>query len=162
VCLRPRPRRYRARSSDAHKAVDERLPEQSQQATLRTLGDAALRDIVRGYVDAWERADVDAVVAMLAGDATIAMPPIATWYSGRDAVAGFLRGRPLSGEARWRLLPAAANGQPAFGHYIRDAATDRFTPHGVNVLTLRGRRIGDITAFLMPEAFSRFGLPDWM
>jgi RNA polymerase sigma-70 factor (ECF subfamily) len=146
----------------AHKAVDERLPELSQQATLRTLGDAALRDIVRGYVDAWERADVDAVVAMLTGDATIAMPPIATWYSGRGAVAGFLRGWPLSGGPRWRLLPAGANGQPAFGHYIWDDGANRFTPHSINLLTLRGGRISDITAFLTPEAFARFGLPDQM
>ena len=144
----------------AHKAVDERLPELSQQATLRTLGDAALRDIVRGYVDAWERADVDAVVAMLTDDATIAMPPIPTWYSGRDAVAGFLRGWPLEGEPRWRLVPAGANGQPAFGHYLWDGATNRFMPHSINLLTLRGGRISDITAFLTPEAFSRFGLPD--
>jgi RNA polymerase sigma-70 factor (ECF subfamily) len=144
----------------AHKAVDDRLPELSQQATLRTLGDGALRDIVRAYVDAWERADVDAVVAMLTGDATIAMPPISTWYNGRDAVAAFLRGWPLSGEARWRLLPAGANGQPALGHYMWDNATNRFMPHSVNLLTVRGGRISDITAFLTPEAFSRFGLPD--
>ena len=49
----------------AHRAVDERLPELSQQATLRTLGDGALRDLVRRFVDAWERADIAAVVAML-------------------------------------------------------------------------------------------------
>ena len=62
----------------AHKTVDERLPEQSQQATLRALGEVALREIVDGYVEAWERGDVDAVVAMLAEDATMAMPPIPT------------------------------------------------------------------------------------
>ena len=63
----------------AHETVDERLPEQSQQATLlRALGDVALREIVDGYVEAWERGDVDAVVAMLAEDATMAMPPIPT------------------------------------------------------------------------------------
>ena len=146
----------------AHKAVDERLPEPSQQATLRTLGDAGLRDIVRGFVAAWERADVDAVVAMLTGDATIAMPPIATWYRGRDAVAGFLRGWPLAGGTRWRLHPAGANGQPAFGHYLWDDAKRRFVPHGINVLSLRGGRISEITAFLTPEAFPRFGLPDEM
>src|SRR4051812_46790389 len=55
----------------AHKTVDERLPEQSQQATLRSLGDGALRDLVAGYVDAWDRGDVDAVVAMLAEDAVL-------------------------------------------------------------------------------------------
>jgi RNA polymerase sigma-70 factor (ECF subfamily) len=144
----------------AHKTVDERLPEQSQQATIRTLGDDALRDVVDGYVDAWERGDVDAVVAMLAEDATIAMPPIPTWYSGREAVGAFLRGWPLAGQRRWRLVPARANGQLAFGHYISDGKKGSFMPHGVNVLALRGGRIAAITAFLTPEEFGRFGLPD--
>jgi RNA polymerase sigma-70 factor (ECF subfamily) len=144
----------------AHKAVDERLPELSQQSTLRTLGDAALGDIVRAYVDAWERADVEAVVGMLTDDATIAMPPISTWYSGRDSVAGFLRGFPLGGEPRWRVLPAGANGQAAFGHYLWDDAASRFRPHSINLLTLRRGRISEITAFLTPAAFGRFGLPD--
>jgi RNA polymerase sigma-70 factor, ECF subfamily len=74
----------------AHRTVDERLPERSQQATLRDLGDAALRQVVDRYVDAWERRDVDAVVGMLADDARIAMPPLPTWYGGRQAVAAFL------------------------------------------------------------------------
>jgi RNA polymerase sigma-70 factor, ECF subfamily len=144
----------------AHKTVDERLPEQSQQATIRTLGDDALRDVVDGYVDAWERGDVDAVVAMLAEDATIAMPPIPTWYGGREAVGAFLRGWPLAGKRRWRLVPARANGQLAFGHYISDGKKGSFMPHGVNVLALGGGRIAAITAFLNPEDFGRFGLPD--
>jgi RNA polymerase sigma-70 factor (ECF subfamily) len=144
----------------ARRAVDERRPEVSQQATLRTIGDAALRDVVRGYVDAWERADVAAVVAMLTDDATIAMPPIATWYRGRDAVAWFLGGWPLARGPRWRILPSGANAQPAFGHYIWDSAKGRFTPHGLNVLTLRAARICEITAFLTPAAFGRFELPD--
>jgi RNA polymerase sigma-70 factor (ECF subfamily) len=144
----------------AHRTVDERLPEQSQQSALRSLGDAALRDVVDGYVDAWERGDVDAVVAMLAEDATMAMPPMPTWYAGREAVAGFLRGWPLAEGTRWRLLPARANGQLAFGHYLWDRERETLRPHGVNVLALRGERIAEITAFLDPEAFGRFGLPD--
>jgi len=143
----------------AHKTVDERLPAESQQATLRSLGDVALRNLVDGYVDAWERDDVDAVVAMLAKDAAIAMPPIPTWYEGRDAVAAFLRGWPLAGEERWRLVPTRASGQLAFGKYIWDKQTGNFNPHGVNVLTLRGAQIEQITAFLDPESFGRFGLP---
>ena len=143
----------------AHKAVDERLPERTQQATLRVLGDAALRDVVSAYVDAWERGDVDAVVSMLTEDALIAMPPMATWYRGRDAVAWFLRGWPLAAGSRWRLLPVGANGQLAFGHYIWNEATGRHLPHGINVLTLRGTRVSEITAFLTPDAFGRFGLP---
>src|SRR6266498_1949284 len=85
----------------AHRTVDQRLPEQSQQATLRFLGDAALRDVVDRYVAAWERGDVEAVAAMLADDARMTMPPLPTWYGGREAVAAFLTGRPLSGVNRW-------------------------------------------------------------
>ena len=144
----------------AHKTVDERLPEQSQQATLRALGDEALREIVDDYVDAWERGDVDAVVAMLAEDATMAMPPMPTWFAGRDAVAAFLRRRPLAGGLRWRLVPARASGQLAFGHYIWDGETGSFVAHGLNMLTLRGARIAEITAFLTPKVFGRFGLPE--
>jgi RNA polymerase sigma-70 factor (ECF subfamily) len=97
---------------------------------------------------------------MLAEDATMAMPPIPTWYRGREAVAAFLRGWPLAGEERWRLVPASANGQLAFGHYIWDARKEGFRPHGVNVLTLHGAQIAEITAFLDPDALGRFGLPE--
>ncbi len=143
----------------AHKAVDERLPERTQQATLRVLGDAALRDVVSAYVEAWERGDVDAVVSMLTEDALIAMPPMATWYRGREAVAWFLHGWPLAAGSSWRLVPVGANGQLAFGHYIWNEASGRYLPHGINVLTMRGTQISEITAFLTPEAFGRFGLP---
>ncbi len=143
----------------AHKTVDERLPEQSQQATLRTLDDVELRGVVDGYVDAWERGDVDAVVAMLTEDVRFEMPPIASWYLGREAVAAFLGGWPLAGKSRWRLIPARANGQLAFGHYVWDTETRRFIPHGVNVLTLHGEQIDEITIFLDPDAVGRFGLP---
>jgi RNA polymerase sigma-70 factor, ECF subfamily len=144
----------------AHKTVNERLPEQSQQATLRAVGDDALSELVERYVDAWERNDVDAVVAMLTDDATMTMPPLPSWYRGREAVAVFLRGVPLGGAKRWRLIPARANGQLAFGKYIWDEERHAFMPHGVNVLTLRGTQIEEITAFLTPDAFRQFGLAD--
>ena len=143
----------------AHKTVDERLPEQSQQTTLRSLGDDRLRAIVDDYVAAWERGDVDAVVAMLADDVALTMPPIPTWYAGRDAVSGFLRRLPLSSGRHWRVIPRRANGQPALGFYQWDEEGGRFAPHGLNVLTMRGAQITEITAFLTPEVFARFGLP---
>jgi RNA polymerase sigma-70 factor, ECF subfamily len=144
----------------AHKSVDERLPEQSQQAALRSLGDQRLAEIVDGYVDAWERGDVDAVVAMLAEDARMAMPPIPTWYSGREAVAAFLGRWPLAGNRPWRIIPTRANGQLAFGQYLWDEDRQGFVPHEVSVLTLRGGQIHEITAFLADAVFRRFGLPD--
>src|SRR5919206_409256 len=70
----------------ARASVEERVPEQSQQATLRTLGDDEVRELVDRYVDAWERNDVEAFTAMLAEDASFAMPPLATWYSTREGI----------------------------------------------------------------------------
>ena len=97
---------------------------------------------------------------MLTDEATIAMPPMPTWYRGRDAVVGFLARFPLAPEMRWRVVPVAASGQPAFGFYLWREAERAFVAHSVNVLTLDGTRIADLTAFLTPEAFGRFGLPD--
>jgi RNA polymerase sigma-70 factor, ECF subfamily len=143
----------------ARKTVEQRLPEQSQQATLRSLSDGELRQVVRRYVTAWERNDVDAVVAMLAEDAKLAMPPLPAWFSGRGQVGIFLSGGPMAGTTRWRLVPARANGQLAFGLYAWDDKARTFLPRAVDVLTLRGAQILEITAFLTPDAFPGFGLP---
>jgi RNA polymerase sigma-70 factor, ECF subfamily len=152
----------------ARAAIDERLPERSQQETLRSLGDDGVREIVERFVDAWERGDVDAVVAMLAEDATIAMPPLPTWYSGREAVGVFLATYPLSGAIRWRAVPTHANGQPAVAKYTLEEGV--YLPFAFDVLGLDGPRISAITAFVPREAafrdplvlatFERFGLPD--
>lgn len=144
----------------AHKTVDERLPAQSQQATLRALDDDELRDIVKGYVDAWERHDIDALTAKLAEDAVLAMPPYPQWYRGRELIATFLAAAPIADDSRWRVVPISANGQPAFGHYRWDDEAQAFIGRAVAVLTLVGDRIGEITAFRDPALFSRFGLTD--
>jgi RNA polymerase sigma-70 factor, ECF subfamily len=144
----------------AHKTVDERLPARSQQATLQALGDERLREMVDRFVDAWERADVGSVVAMLAHDATITMPPRPTWYRGQDAVASFLRAVALAADKRWRLLPVNANGQPAFGEYLWNERTQNFVAEAVTVLTMTDNLIADITSFRRPDLFARFGLPD--
>ncbi len=143
----------------AHRSVDERLPERSQQAVLRSLDDQELRQIVDGFVDAWERCDVDAVVAMLAADGAVTMPPQPTWYRGREAVAAFLERGPLRSQRRWRLLPVRANGQLAFGKYSWNSERETFAAHSLTVLTLEVEGIADITTFLDPELVPRFGLP---
>jgi RNA polymerase sigma-70 factor, ECF subfamily len=144
----------------AHKTVDERLPSQTQQQTLRQLGDDQLSQLVERYVSAWERNDVDAVVSMLADDARMAMPPLPSWYSGRDQVAAFLRGFALADIKRWRLVPTSANGQPALAGYLWDEQTEAFSPYCLYVLTLRAGQIEEITAFVTPEPFHHFGLPE--
>jgi RNA polymerase sigma-70 factor, ECF subfamily len=142
----------------AHKAVDERLPERSQQAMLGSLDDQGLREIVDRYVDAWERADVDAVVEMLTADGALTMPPLPTWYRGREAVTAFLKADVLR-DKRWRLVPARANGQLAFGNYRWDEERDSFRPRSISVLTLGREGIAGITTFLGPELLPSFGLP---
>src|SRR3954453_17518135 len=96
----------------AHKTVDERLPRQSHQATLRELGDDRLRELVAAYVAAWERGDVDAVAALLTDDVTLAMPPRPEWYAGLDAVTAFLRVTPLRAPERGGVRAVAADGPP--------------------------------------------------
>ena len=143
----------------ARKTVDERLPARSQQATLRTLGDDGIRDLVEGFVDAFERGDVDAILALVSEDATFAMSPYADWYRGRDAVGDswLMPGGP---PPRLRYLPTRANGQPALATYQRDPDVGSYVPIALDVLTLDGARISEITAFRTPEIFPLFGLPD--
>ena len=147
----------------ARKSVDERTPEQSQQATLRNLGDERISELVDGYVDAWMRADVDAVAALLTEDASFAMPPLGSWFGGREEIREFLAGWPLSGLWRWRVVRATANGQPALGFYTWDEDTQRYMPFALNVLTFRGDQISDVTAFVAraTEAPDREAYAHW-
>ena len=143
----------------ARSAVEERLPERSQQATLRSLEDGALRGLVERYVEAWEQGDVDAIVAMLTEDAVFAMPPRPTWYRGRDDIGVFLAARPLAGAGRWRMVPLRANAQPAVAFYGRGADGSRWAAHAVHVLSLRSDgAIAQIASFQTPGAFAGFGL----
>jgi RNA polymerase sigma-70 factor (ECF subfamily) len=132
----------------ARKAVEERAPERSQQATLRALGDAKVRAVVERYMDAMGRADVDAMVGMLAEDATWSMPPLTSWFGGLAQVRGFLERGPLSGEWRWRHQPAWVSGQAAVAVYAWDEASSSHLPFALDVMTLEGDRIRQITAFV--------------
>jgi RNA polymerase sigma-70 factor (ECF subfamily) len=147
----------------ARKTVDERFPEQSQQATLQSLGDQKLKGVVEGYMDAMTRGDVDAVVSMLAEDAAWSMPPLSVWFTGAEGIQGFLRVGPLSGEFRWRHLPAHVNGQAASAAYSWVEEEQAYLPFALDVLTLEGDRIKEITSFISrstlargPEYYARF------
>jgi RNA polymerase sigma-70 factor (ECF subfamily) len=144
----------------ARKAVDERLPGQSQQTTLRLLGDDAVSGLVRRYADAMASGDVDAVVALLVEDATWSMPPLSTWYGGLEAIRRFLAEHPL--RHRWRHVPTGANGQPALLCYIWDPGAGGFRIEAIDVLTFAGPRIAAIDAFLQPAVHARFGHPLWL
>jgi len=154
----------------ARRTLDEHAPDSSQQAALRTLGDEALRELVERYADAWERGDVDTVVAMLAEDVLVTMPPMATWYAGRDAAEIFLRDvafahrwageRFVRGDRRVRLLPARAAAQPALASYTWRDEEGAFVPMAIQVLWIRGDRIAEIDGFVSPGDFPLYGLPE--
>jgi RNA polymerase sigma-70 factor (TIGR02960 family) len=112
--------------------------------------------IVAKFVSAWESADMDALVALLTDDAFMSMPPMPLEYEGRDVVAGFCAILFGTGR-RFELVPARANGQPAFGAYLR--APDGVRPGiGLYVLTLAGDRICALTRF-EASVLPWFGLP---
>src|SRR3954447_10236738 len=149
----------------ARTTVDERLPERSQLQTLRELGDERVTQVVASYIDAMDRGDIPAVVGMLADDAAWSMPPLSSWYRGLDDLRDFLGVGPLSGRFRWRRLATTANGQPAVGAYTFHPETGTYLPFALDVLTLRGDRIAEVTAFIVrsseprsEEEFAR--LPD--
>jgi RNA polymerase sigma-70 factor, ECF subfamily len=164
----------------ARKTVDEKLPDESQQATLRSIGDERLQEVVQGYMDAMQKGDVEAVVGLLAEDAAWSMPPLAAWFTG-DALPDFMRFGPLSGDWKWCHAAAHANGQAAVGSYCWSEEEGAYLPFALDVLTLEGDRIKAITSFInrstesrdiedyvrFPDqpidtalvAFDRFGLP---
>ena len=150
----------------ARRTIDETLPERSQAQTLRTLGDDRVREIVEGYMEAWERGDVEAVTAMLAEDAAITMPPMASWFRGQG-VEIFLREWAFSGRVydalgrrNVRVLRSQANGQPAIGTYSWNDKAGAHLPTVLQVLSFDGDRITEITGFVDPSVFPRFGLPE--
>jgi RNA polymerase sigma-70 factor, ECF subfamily len=167
----------------ARKTVDERLPQHSQRVTLRALGDARMAEIVEEYMEAMRGGDVNRVVSMLAEqDAAWSMPPLASWYGGLTEIEVFLRHGPLSGDWRWRHRPARANGGLAVGTYTWLEGEQTHVPFSLDVLSLEGEKIKEITAFVVRPAdtpdgysrwpdraadpgrveavFERFGLPD--
>ncbi|HEX3786968.1 MAG TPA: sigma-70 family RNA polymerase sigma factor [Pseudonocardiaceae bacterium] len=131
----------------------------TQHTVLRDLGDEQVRAIVTRWTDAWQLGDVDMIVAMLAEDARYSMPPLPEWYLGRDAIRAFLVGGPL--QSRWRFLPTTANGQLAFGTYLWDDSAGRYLPGGLDILTIQGGHVAEVTAFLTAD-LTRFGLPAYL
>ena len=158
----------------ARAAIDDDLPDQTQQATLKALGDKQVEELIATYMRAWEAGDVDTIVGLLTEDVTMAMPPMPTWFRGLEASTGFLTNFVFARrreqrkqlvsfageERRVRLVPTRANGQLAFGNYQWNEEAGAYLPVAVQMLTLRGSRIRDITAFVNPALVPSLGLPE--
>jgi RNA polymerase sigma-70 factor (ECF subfamily) len=116
------------------------------------------RALLTRYVDAFERYDVDALVALLHEDATLSMPPFAVWLRGRTEVALWFsrEASPCRGS---HLIRVSANGSPAFAQYHPSADGGSYRAFALQVLTLTGNRITGIDHFLTPGLFALFDLP---
>ena len=137
----------RARERMSREAPDP--AEMSEPATPE------MRNRLLRYVDAWTRADIGALATVLREDVTLEMPPLATWFAGRDPVLGFLGTHVLREPGFFAMRPVTpqANGQPTYAMYVHDEA------HALQVLELAGGGVRRIHVFLQPELFPMFGLP---
>jgi RNA polymerase sigma-70 factor, ECF subfamily len=138
----------------ARAKLERERPARSQQETLRALGDERSRELVGRFVDAWNRADVAAIVAMLSEDASFSMPPLPTWFRGKDDIAAFMTARIF--RSTWRFEATSASGQPAIVGRRRDPGSGRYELRALTVLTFEGELIAAMTAFLGRGVLGRF------
>jgi RNA polymerase sigma-70 factor (ECF subfamily) len=121
-----------------------------------TVGDDQ-QELLRRYVDAFERYDVTELVSLLHDDATFSMPPHPLWLRGPKEVAGWLLGQGLGCRGS-KVIPTQANGGFAYAAY-KPAAPGVHEAFALAVVEVRGDRISGIHNFLYPELFTAFGLP---
>ena len=119
---------------------------------------AAEAAVVGRFVDAFERGDLNRVVAVLTEDARLAMPPEPVEFRGSRAIAAALR-EFVFRHGNLKLVSTRANNQPAFGYYLPDPTTPIFRVNGLLVLTLRNDRVSVLTRFGDKALLARFGLP---
>ena len=137
------------------------LPAGSDAADVTGLAepaDPARRALLDRYAAAIENADASALAGLLREDIALEMPPLLTWFAGRDTVIRFVAASLLPGPGLLRLVPATANGQPAFAVYEREPP-GTFRAHAIQVLTVTDTGIARIVAFADPSLFGPFGLP---
>jgi RNA polymerase sigma-70 factor (TIGR02960 family) len=142
----------RARATlETHRAAGRLRP-------ASTPGPGAEQALADRFTAAWHAGDIPALVAALAEDCLLTMPPAPFAYRGRQAIGTFFATVPAAGDlAAIRLLPVQANQQPAVAAYMRDGSAAR--AYGIMVLTIRDDMIGEITGFADPSLFPLFGLP---
>ena len=130
----------------------------ADDTTAATLDDAAAHALVDRYVDAFERYDVDAIVALLHEDVTLSMPPHPLWLHGVDAVRTFF-GTFAAACQTARALPVAVNGSPGLAFYKPTGPAGRYEAFGIQVIEQSEGRIIGIHAFLDPRLVALFGVP---
>ena len=150
----------------ARKTLSGRYQGRISETSRISLADEKSKQLLDHYIQAWQAADVNGLVALLKQDAILAMPPSPSWYQGNDAIGEFLaatvlgQGDMFPGRAknRWRLIPTRANAAIALAMYQRDQE-DRYRAFGLQVLAWEGSKLAQIMNFIDPLLPTRFGLP---
>jgi RNA polymerase sigma-70 factor, ECF subfamily len=140
--------------------LKQQLPDRRLDWVQPRTPDASEELLLKRYMEAWKRADVDALVALLTEDARLAMPPTQAWYDGREAIRLFLAHNPiapLDQRARKIFVPTRANRQPAFAVFLADASAPP-RPLGLEVLRIDDGLIAEIDLFLQPRLLERFAV----
>jgi RNA polymerase sigma-70 factor, ECF subfamily len=141
-------RRARAQIAEAVPVEDE----------LAEPADPSQRALLDRFAAAFENADASALAELLREDVALEMPPLLTWFSGRQSVARFIGSRVFARFGEFRMVPVMANGQPAFAGYTR-GDDGSYHAHEIVVPTITKTGIARIVVFLNPELFAMFGLP---
>jgi RNA polymerase sigma-70 factor, ECF subfamily len=150
-------------STAAANSVLQRARAQLAQASpaeddLREPDNPSDRELLDRYAAAFEAADVTALTALLREDATIEMPPQPYWFAGREQVSQFLAARVLTAPGLFVLVPTSANGQPAFGAYMR-RGDGTYAGHGIQLVSVSGQHVTRIVSFNEAALLALFGLP---
>ena len=142
----------------ARARLDQRMREEGAQAATLAAASPGEAQALERFTTAYETADIDALVAMFTEDVRFSMPPLPIEYRGLDAVTqAFSQGGNAAPRVR-RLVATRANGQPAFGIYVRDDTDGIFHAVGLLVLTISGERVAKLTRF-ETSVLPHFGLP---
>lgn len=136
------------------------------EGSTTSLPDERTQWLLDHFVQAWETADVEGLVALLKEDAILAMPPSPSWYQGRESIRIFVGATVFGDEGmfgskasgRWRLVPTRANASPAFALYQRDEKNE-YQAFGMHVLSYDADGLSQIVSFIDASLTARFGLP---
>ncbi len=150
----------------ARTTLSRRYPQGEREDLTMSSTDDKTQRLLDHFVQAWESADVNGLVALLKADAALAMPPSPSWYQGQKAIRTFVAatvfgdGGMFPGKAahRWRLLPTHANGSPAFAIYQRDEINE-YRAFGLIALTIDKDKLSQIISFIDARLPTLFGFP---
>jgi RNA polymerase sigma-70 factor (ECF subfamily) len=143
----------------AHATMREKLQARRREWKPATSPSREEEAVLRRYMDAHERSDIHGLAVLLRDDVRLSMPPHPVWYEGHAAVVAFHEGvfDPENGHIRG--IATAANRQPVAALYVRPPGEIEYRPLALDLLTLEGVAITEITSFVIPELFEKFGLP---